>query len=304
MSSPRSDLPQRVKRALELEGFQGALRENVSLAPYTHVRLGGSAALVAEPFLAEEVARVVRACRELDAPLWVLGGGSNVLVPDQGLAGLVLMLPRLNRVVRDGDRITAGAGVTLPSLVRATKDVGLAGLETLVGIPAVVGGAVAMNAGTREGQTFDHLVQLTMVDDDGEVRVVPRAQLAPQYRSGELGRRIVLDATWELRPDAAEAIQQRLELSLKRRNATQPVAEKSLGCVFQNPAGDSAGRLIEEAGCKLLRRGNVSVSGKHANYFVNEGGGSAADFVQLLREVQARVRERFAVELQPEVKLW
>lgn len=287
-----------------LTAMRGALRERVELAPLMHLRIGGPADWLIEPFAEEDVAVAVRTCRELDVPLRVLGGGSNIVIADGGVRGAVLHLTSLNRIVRDGNRIAAGAGVTLPSLLRATKDVGLAGLEKLTGIPAVVGGAVAMNAGTRDGETFEHLVSLTVVDADGAIAVVPRERFRATYRNGGLLDAIVVQATFELQPDDPKAIFERFSASLKKRNATQPVSQRSVGCVFQNPPGAAAGQLIEAAGCKTLRIGAIEVSGLHANYFVNHGGGTAADFRLLMAEVKRRVRERSGIELVAEVKFW
>ncbi|MGB3967193.1 MAG: UDP-N-acetylmuramate dehydrogenase [Planctomycetota bacterium] len=284
--------------------MRGALRERVHLAPLMHLRIGGPAEWFVEPFGEEDTALVVRTCRELDVPLRVLGGGSNVVVADEGVPGAVIWLSSLNRIVRDGNRITAGAGVTLPSLMRATKEVGLAGLEKLAGIPAMVGGAVAMNAGTRDGETFEHLVSLTLVDAEGRIVVHGRDRFRATYRDGGLGDAIVVQATFELAPDDPKSIFDRFSASLKRRNQTQPVTMRSVGCVFRNPQGDAAGRLIEAAGCKTLRVGGLEVSGVHANYFVNDGKGSAADFVALMDEVRTRVRGKFGVELAPEVRFW
>ncbi|MBL8755580.1 MAG: UDP-N-acetylenolpyruvoylglucosamine reductase, partial [Planctomycetes bacterium] len=177
-------------------------------------------------------------------------------------------------------------------------------LEKLTGIPAQVGGAVAMNAGTREGETFEHLVSLTIADRDGGIAVLGRDRFQATYRDGGLRDAVVLQATWELTPDDPKAIFERFSMSLKRRNATQPVSQRSVGCVFRNPAGDAAGRLIEVAGCKTLRIGGLEVSGMHANYFINDGGGTAAEFRALMEEVRARVRAKFGVELEPEVKFW
>lgn len=284
--------------------MRGAVRERVVLAPYMHLRIGGPADWFLEPYAEEDVALAVRACRERDVPLRVLGGGSNVVIADEGVRGALLHLQSLNRVQRDGNRITAGAGVTMPSLLRAAKEAGLAGLEKLTGIPAMVGGAVAMNAGTRDGETFDHLLSLTLVDRDGDVVVLGRDRFRARYRDGGLGDAIVVQATFELTPDDPKAIFERFSASLKKRNASQPVSMRSVGCVFRNPEGDAAGRLIEAAGCKTLRIGGIEVSPMHANYFVNDGRGSAADFVALMGEVRARVRAGFGVELEPEVKFW
>ena len=284
--------------------FQGLVRREVPLKPVTHVRLGGPAEWFVEPATEEAVAAVVALCSEEGLPLYVLGGGSNLVVSDEGVRGVVLSLERLNRIVRDDMRVTAGAGISLPTLLRSVRQVGLAGLEVLCGIPAQLGGAVAMNAGTRDGETFDRLVSLTVIEEDGRIAVVSRDQCSPRYRDGGLAGRVVVQATFELGSDDPTAIFARFRESLERRNNTQPVTEHSVGCVFTNPDGDSAGRLIEAAGCKLMERGGVSVSGKHANYFVNRGDGTADEFLGLLSEVKQRVLDRFGVELVPEVKFW
>jgi UDP-N-acetylmuramate dehydrogenase len=289
---------------LALRGMRGAVRQNVALAGLTHLRVGGPAEWFLEPFAEEDAARCVRVCREYDVSLRVLGGGSNVLVADEGVRGAVLSLAGHNRMVRDRTRVSAGAGVTLASLLRSTKEVGLAGLERLTGIPAQVGGAVAMNAGTHDGATFDHLVSITAVEPSGEIVVLGRDRLHPEYRDGGLGDLVVLTATWELAEDDPNAIFQRFSESLRRRNATQPVSQRSVGCVFKNPPGDAAGRLIEAAGCKTMRVGAIEVSGVHANYFVNNGGGTCRDFLALMAEVRRRVQAQSGVYLEPEVKLW
>ena len=284
--------------------FGGVVRENVDLAPLTHVRIGGPARLFVEPATEHDVAAVVRACLDLGYPLCALGGGSNLLVADGGVDAVVLTLSAFNRSVREKTRVTAGAGVSLPALLRQTKDAGLAGLETLTGIPAMVGGAVAMNAGTKQGEIFAHVVSLTVVNPAGEIEVWDQQRLQPRYRDGGLTGAIVLHATFDLQPDDPQAIFARFEASLKARNATQPVTEKSVGCVFQNPGCGAAAKLIDDAGCKLMRVGQISVSAKHSNYFINAGGGTCRDFLALIQQVQQRVRERFGVELETEVKVW
>ena len=169
---------------------------------------------------------------------------------------------------------------------------------------ALVGGAVAGHAGTRDGETVEHLVSLTVVEQDGRVGVRGRDQMAPRYRDGGLGRAVVVQATFELVEDHPKRIFDRFSASLQQRNQSQPVTQRSVGCVFQNPEGDAAGRLIQEAGCKDLRRNGVQVSAKHANYFVNDDTGTAADFLALMADVRERVLDQFGVELQPEVKFW
>jgi len=284
--------------------MRGSVRERADLRDLTHLRIGGPVDWLLEPYAEEDVAIAVRVCHEVDVPLRVLGGGSNIVIADDGVRGAVVQLGNLNRIVRDGNRITAGAGCTLPSLLRATKEVGLAGLERLTGIPAQVGGAVAMNAGTRDGETFDLLASLTVFDPDGRIEVRGPDKFDQRYRDGGLHDAIVLSATFALVPDDPQAIFDRFSASLKKRNATQPVSQRSVGCVFRNPPGDAAGRLIEAAGCKTIKVGAVEVSGMHANYFINTGGGTATDFLALMAQVRTRVRDKFGIDLEPEVKLW
>tara|TARA_R110002072_G_scaffold299403_5_gene474925 strand:- start:7362 stop:8252 length:891 start_codon:yes stop_codon:yes gene_type:complete len=284
--------------------LHGAVRLSVPLAPMMHLRIGGPADCFVEPFGEQDVALAIRTCREHDLPLHMLGGGSNILCADAGVRGVVVHLGNLKRIVREGNRVTVGAGVTLPSLLRATKEAGLAGLEKLTGIPAEVGGAVAMNAGTRDGETFEHLVSLTVVEPDGRLGIRAREDLSPRYRDGQLGGATVVQATFELEPDSPEAIFERFSASLQARNRSQPVTQRSVGCVWQNPDGDAAGRLVEAAGCKAMRVNGIQVSDKHANYFVNDDTGTAADFVALMDQVRNRVKQKCGVELEPEVKFW
>jgi UDP-N-acetylmuramate dehydrogenase len=269
-----------------------------------HLRIGGPADCFVEPVGEQDVALVVRACREHNLPMHMLGGGSNILCADAGIRGVVMHLGNLNRTNREDNRVTVGAGVTLPSLLRATKEAGLAGLEKLTGVPAVVGGAVAMNAGTRDGETFEHLVSLTVVEPDGRLGVRAREDMSPRYRDGCLEGAIVVQATFELEPDSPEAIFERFSASLDARNKSQPVTQRSVGCVWQNPEGDTAGRLLEASGCKKMSVNGVQVSDKHANYFINDNAGTAADFVALMAQVRSRVHEQSGVELEPEVKFW
>lgn len=299
MRSPRSS---ELREALR--GFSGELRENVSLSSATHLRLGGPAERFVEPQTDEDLVAVYRVCRDLDVPVRVLGGGSNLLIADRGVSGMVISTRALNRVDIHRNRISAGPGVTLPSLLRHARERGLAGLEPLVGIPAMVGGAVAMNAGTRDGETFDRLASVTVVEPSGEVRVLARQECRPGYRDGGLGERVVLEVTFDLQEDSPAAIHARFLRSLERRNATQPVTEKSIGCVFRNPPGRSAGQLIDAAGCKGMSHGAMTVSDVHANFFINQGGGKSADFLSLVDDVRSRVQVHAGVELQPEFRMW
>lgn len=287
------------------EGFRGVIREGVPLASRSHIRIGGPARVFVEPWAEEDAAFILAKCKEHDLPWRVIGGGSNLLIHDEGVDAVVISIDKWQRVVKDGNVLVASAGATLPSLLRLAKDANLSGLAGLIGIPAQVGGAVAMNAGTAVSETFDHIVSLRVVDESGELITLEKDQLAPSYRNGNLGDVVVTTATFELsagRP-AAE-IQEEMKRYLKTRNASQPVTERSVGCIFKNPDGDAAGRLIQEAGLKGEAVGPIEVSTKHANYFVNKGGGTSAQVLELIERVRQRVRAEFDVELELEVKLW
>ena len=286
------------------EGFKGVIREGVPLAPHSHIRIGGPARVFLEPWAEEDAARALAVCKQHGLPWRILGGGSNLLIHDAGVDAVVISLEKWNRVIKDKRLLVASAGASLPSLLRRAKDARLAGLEGLIGIPAQVGGAIAMNAGTAVAEAFDRLVSVRVVDETGELRTIEREAFAPSYRNGNLGEVIVTTATFELDEGQPEAeIQAAMKQQLRKRNATQPVTQRSVGCIFKNPEGDAAGRLIQEAGLKGERVGDIEVSKKHANYLVNLGEGSAAEVMALIERVRERVLAEFGVRLELEVKL-
>jgi len=287
------------------EDYRGVIREGVSLAAHSHLRVGGDAAVFLEPWSEEDAALAMRVCKEHALPYRILGGGSNLLIHDDGVDAIVFYLGNWNRVVRDDKRLIASAGTSLPTLLRMAKDSKLSGLEPLVGIPAQVGGAVMMNAGTRHGQIFDRLESVRVIDEDGEIKTLERDSLHPKYRDSQLGDIMVTTATFALEPGNPDEIFETMTTWLKARNQTQPVSQKSVGCIFKNPpGGKSAGQLIDEAGLKGQRVGPIEVSPKHANFFVNAGGGTAAQVIELVERVREKVKDRTGVELEVEVKLW
>jgi UDP-N-acetylmuramate dehydrogenase len=203
--------------------------------------------------------------------------------------------------------VRAGAGTLLQGLVSAAGRRGLGGLEPLVGIPATVGGAVVMNAGGRYGSTFDTLVSVAVMREDGEIEDRDPALLAPGYRSTRLGRgEVVVEATFELEPASPDEVLGRTQDVLSEKGARQPLDQWSAGCIFKNPAGAgaSAGRLIEEAGMKGARVGDALVSEKHANFIVNRRSASAADVLALVDRVRDAVFARCGILLELEVRTW
>ncbi|NWG00625.1 MAG: UDP-N-acetylmuramate dehydrogenase [Thermoanaerobaculaceae bacterium] len=278
--------------------------EGVPLAGRTTFKIGGPARVVARCRSREAVLACLATCGEAGVPWLVLGLGGNVLVPDAGLDAVVLVLEgELAGLERRGPRFLVGGGLPLAKLVRAAVDASLAGVECLGGIPATVGGALAGNAGAYGQEILDVLDWAEVVDGEGQVRRMERWEIEGGYRWSVLGTgRVVTTAEFVLVPERPEVLAERVRLARERRRAAIP-PEPSAGSIFRNPPGDHAGRLLELVGCKGLRRGGAMVSQQHANVIVNLGGASAADVRELIAEMARRVRERFDVVLELEVKV-
>jgi len=275
------------------------------LARHTSYRIGGPADLFALPDTVEELAAVVRACREVRAPLTLLGAGSNLLVADGGIGGVVVKLgPFFRRVTWEAAGVHAGAAALIGKLARQAAARGMAGIEAAEGIPGTVGGAVVMNAGAYGWETGDALVSVDGVDEAGRVVTLERAALPVRYRRIELPSGfVVTGARFALRADEASAVEARLLAVRDRRVASQPHGASNAGSIFKNPSGDHAGRLIEWVGLKGRRIGRARISDRHANFIVNEGGATASDVQALMSEAQRSVWERSGVWLEPEIRL-
>ena len=284
------------------------LREHEPLAPRTTMRIGGPARVYAEPADEADLQELLLAAHTHGVRVFPLGRGSNLLVPDAGVDGLVVCLAQPSWQEfspRPDGRVWAGAGLRLKNLCGLATKAGLAGFEFLEGIPASLGGALRMNAGAMGGWTFDVVDEVHLMSLEGRRRVLPKSALHYDYRHcTELEHAFALGAF--LRPKAAgaaEAIRAQVEDYQRQRVVSQP-REPSAGCIFKNPAGTSAGRLIDEAGLKGERVGDAEVSPVHANFIINRGGATGADVLALIRRVRARVKEVHAVTLEPEVMLF
>ena len=283
--------------------------------------VGGRAQMLARPRTIEELVDVLHA--RAGERVRVLGDGANLLVHDDGVDGLVLSLERLNRVDYHGYDVTASpdrprqihatvqSGVNLPKLIIETVRLGLEGLEVLGGIPASVGGAVAMNAGGAFGEIVDVIESVSALTMTGSPLTIPHDELEFGYRDSGLCHLIITSVDVNLThvPDSAQGrVRQRLKDVMAYKKASQPMAEKSAGCVFKNPTisgvRTSAGLLIDRAGCKGLSHGGARVSDRHANFIVVERGAAAEDVIALMRTVRERVFDAHGVELRPEVALW
>jgi len=281
-----------------------AVVEDQPIGPWTTLGVGGSARYFAEPRDAFELASVLSSLGDL--PLLVLGRGSNMLVADTGWPGLAIRLGAgFKWQRRAGVSVSAGGGTSMPALAAWLATEGLSGLEFAAGIPATVGGSVRMNAGAHGGQTADALTSVTISSPaDPSGRDYSPEELDFAYRHSALpDGAVVVAASWTLAEDDPAAIRARLDELRAWRRRTQPLRQRNCGSVFTNPPGDSAGRLVDEAGLKGRSVGGASVSEKHANFIVVEPGATARDVVTLIRLVRDEVAARGGPLLVPEVRL-
>ncbi|HEX4841610.1 MAG TPA: UDP-N-acetylmuramate dehydrogenase [bacterium] len=281
------------------------VRERELLRKHVSFRIGGPADVLVVPRSGDELRAVARALFDEHVPFVVVGAGSNVLISDGGIRGVVVKIGKgVDRVTRVGDRIIAESGVGLPHLARDAATDGLSGLEFAAGIPASVGGAIVMNAGAHGHAMAEVVLTVRAVTAGGEVEF-STATLEFAYRTSVLQQRaaVVTEVTLQLHTADSAAVRRQMEAWLAHRSATQPIGPPSSGCVFRNPAGDHAGRLIDLAGGKGLQVGGARVSEIHANYIVNTGDATAVDVLTLMRKVNALVVEKFGVKLDPEVRL-
>jgi UDP-N-acetylmuramate dehydrogenase len=276
---------------------------DASLQPYTSFRIGGPAEVLVEPTDLEDLCRLVAQARADKIPLFAVGG-TNLLVRDGGIRGIVVSLVKFKGIRQEPDHVLyAEGGVGMPTLIGYAVRRSLTGLEWSAGIPGTVAGCVVMNAGTRLGEMQDAVKAVRMVDPRGQVRDIPAADIPFSYRRAHLPRGIVAGVWLQLKPGDHDRIEKTVKDYLQYRKDTQPLTLPSAGCVFKNPPQDSAGRLVESAGLKGVRIGDVQVSEKHANFMVNVGHARAKDVVALIRKVRAAVKKASGVALELELKV-
>ena len=278
---------------------------NEPMKRHTTFRIGGPADYYLCPHSAKEIQKVVEICREEKLPYFILGNGSNLLVSDQGYRGVVIQLWKNVSDIRvEGCLIHAKAGASLAKIAAEALEEGLTGMEFAAGIPGTLGGAVVMNAGAYGGEMKDILKEVLVMDQQGRIFTLEKKDLKLGYRTSAVKEKgyIVLAAVLELRPGDREEIRKLMEDLKQKRVEKQPLDLPSAGSTFKRPEGYFAGKLIMDAGLRGFSVGGAQVSEKHCGFVVNTGGASASDVLTLIREVQKRVREKFGVELETEVK--
>lgn len=289
-----------------LADFEEIVRREEPLAPYTHLKLGGPAEVLVQPRTRDELSAVVRRCYAERVPFRVLGSGCNLLIRDEGVRGVVLRLsePAFTSVRVEGKCVHAGTGASVSALISAATRHNLAGLETLVGVPGTVGGALRTNAGGRTGDIGQFVRSVEVLDGRGGIQVRERDEMQFGEHASNLDDPVLLEVEFSLESDAPDAILKRMRKAWIQRKAAQPLSFQASARMFKNPAGLSAAALVEQAGLARTRVGGAEVSDRDADYVVVHPGASSRDVLRLIELVGSRVRERFGVELECEIRVW
>ncbi|MCA9269253.1 MAG: UDP-N-acetylmuramate dehydrogenase [Planctomycetales bacterium] len=289
-----------------IAGFEHFIQPDEPLAPYTWLRLGGPAEYLAEPTSQDELVALVKRAREANLPVRLLGGGSNVLVREAGVRGVVVRLtaPAFCEIKTEKSTITAGGGAKLGHVISTAVREGLAGLEQLVGIPGSVGGALHGNAGGHGGDIGQFTAQATVLTRSGQLLVRERSDMHFAQRHSSLDELAILSAKFELEPEDPQQIARRMQTLWIVKRAEQPAGGEGAGYIFKNPRGGSAASLIEQAGLKGVRQGSVEVSSRSANFFIAHPGAKSEDVLALMQTVENQVAERIGVRLERQIDVW
>jgi UDP-N-acetylmuramate--alanine ligase len=293
------------ERLKEIVGEEGDVRLYEPLSKHTTLRVGGPAQFWVEPRNEKTFGELIRFCRREGLSLFIIGRGSNLLVRDGGIRGVVAHPcgGDFNKIEVDGNEITAGVGAKLKEVAYAGKAAGLGGLEWMEGIPGAVGGGLRMNAGAMGAQTFENVVRVRYLDANGEPHTKTRDELEVHYRDFPLlQNNIAVSAVFRGQPAPPEEIVRRLQASQEKRRTSQPAA-RSAGCIFKNPNSCPAGKLVDELGLKNSRIGKARVSEVHGNFIVNDGGATAAEMLELIDKIKSEARARRGIELETEVQI-
>ncbi len=283
--------------------FRGTITLNVPLARYTTFRIGGEADYFVEPVDADDVVSIVKYANSKGIPFYVMGNGSNILISDEGIKGIVINLEAaFNYLKQEGGSIISGAGVKMAKFVDFCIQKGYAGVEMIAGIPATIGGALVMNAGCYGGETADHVTEVTVVKNE-KIQKLKKEDCGFKYRSSNLKGTVVMEARFDLPKGIPEELNKRRKESILNRNESQPVEVPNAGCVFKNPKDNKAAILIDKCGLKGVKYGGAMVSTKHANFIVNYDNATANDVVELVKIIKRTVKEKTGIDLEMEVKL-
>ena len=275
---------------------------NVDLKKYNTYGIGGTAKHLVSPSNIDELKNILKKINEENLKMFILGGGSNIILPDEDFDGIVIRLDNLDEFLVDEDIITVGSGIYLSKFVKNMLDNGFTNYGALSGIPGLLGGAIVGNAGAYGTTIFDYLIDVTVMDELGNIKVLKKSDIKYGYRFTELkgGKRIVIGATFQgIKGNVKEELEKIKENMNKRKN-TQPLEYKNAGSVFKNPVSGSAGYFIEQAGLKVFSVGGAKVSEKHANFIINYNNATSNDIKKLISIIKEEVKRKFNVELELE----
>ncbi|MEO8513210.1 MAG: UDP-N-acetylmuramate dehydrogenase [Ignavibacteria bacterium] len=283
--------------------FKGRIALNEPLARYTTFRIGGEADYYVEPSDIDDVVNIVKYANKQGIPYYIMGNGSNILISDEGIKGIVINLESAFNYLKNTDGVvTAGAGVKIARFVDYCIQNNYAGVEMLAGIPATVGGALVMNAGCYGGETADFVTEVKVIKKE-KLKSLSKEECGFNYRSSDLKNTVVLEASFKLAMGDKEELNRKRKEFIVHRNQAQPVEIPNAGCIFKNPKDHKAAILIQESGLKGTKYGGAMVSTKHANFIVNYDNATAHDVIELVKVIKSKVHEKTGVDLEMEVKL-
>ena len=292
------------------EHFKGDIRFDEPMSAHTSLRIGGPVEIMLFPEDPVSLKNVLLAAGRENIPLFFFGAGTNLLVDDGPIEGIAVSFTAFRSIelTKESDdrhaALFAGSGVPLAMLVNLARKYGYSGIEALAGIPGNLGGAVFMNAGSFGVEIKDVIVSISVMNREGSIEIRERDKLDFNYRGLDLpSGSAILSVNIILKKNDPAEVEKRTREYMDSKKSSQPLGERSAGCVFKNPEGDSAGRLIDAAGCKGMRSGDVEVSTVHANYFINSGRATCRDFIELMEVVKLKVREKSGITLEPEIKI-
>ena len=289
-----------------IDGFETIIRENEPLAPYTRLRLGGVAEYFAEPTTAEELSSLVKRFMEAERPVRLLGGGSNILVREEGIPGLVIHLaaPVFCKLESSENQIVSGGGTRLPHFVSMAVANGFVGTENLVGIPGTVGGALHGNSGNQHAGIGRWVQQVTTLTRKGEIVTRQRSEMNFGYRESSLTELAIVDATFQFEKDDSAQLTRRMQKLWIVKRANEPAGNENAAYIFKYQGGEPAGRLVDLAGLRGTRMGDVEISSRDSNFIVAGAKATSDDVLRLIDLVKTRVADRLGIELELSLVIW
>ncbi|EHK2356575.1 UDP-N-acetylmuramate dehydrogenase [Clostridium perfringens] len=275
------------------------------MSEHIYFRVGGPADILVTPVNEEQVVNTLKLCREYNVPYFILGNGSNILVKDGGISGVVIKFNKLNKITTEGNCVTAQSGALLKDVSKAALENNLRGFEFACGIPGSIGGAVFMNAGAYDGEMSHVIKSARVIDENCNIKNLTKEELELGYRSSIVMKKgyVVIEATVELESGEYASIKDKIDDLTNRRESKQPLEYPSAGSTFKRPEGYFAGKLIQDSGLKGFSIGGAAVSEKHSGFVINKGGATAKDVLDVIAHVQKTVKENFDVELHTEVRI-